>query len=92
MQLQLNDLAQTGMQNQLRFLDFTDQFHEKMRLYFYPKIFKESPVMNEKWADFKVETYVENTKSNFIQLCLPLVLFLLLFVALGSWNFYKKPS
>ncbi len=89
-QIQLNDIVQTGMANQLRFLDKTSQFHEKLRLYFYPKIFEESPVANEKWENFKIETFTDNTTVSLARLLMPVLFFVLVFMGLGWWNFRRK--
>ena len=88
-QLQLNELAHSGLGNQLRFLDETTRFHEKIRLYFYPKIFSNAPVRAEKWADFPVETFTDNTPINSATLLTPLLLFIGLFAGLGWYNFRR---
>jgi ABC-2 type transport system permease protein len=62
-QLQLNELARTGLSNQLRFLDETTRFHERNRLYYYPKIFTNAPVQAESWANVPVETFSDSTPS-----------------------------
>lgn len=46
-QLVFNDLAESGLKNQLNFLEAVEAFHEKNRLYFYPKIFAEQAVKTE---------------------------------------------
>lgn len=88
-QLQLNELARSGLGNQLRFLDQTTRFHEKIRLYFYPKIFSNAPVQAENWADFPVETFPDNTPINYAALLAPLLLFIGLFAGLGWSNFRR---
>lgn len=88
-QLQLNELARSGLGNQLRFLDQTTRFHEKIRLYFYPRIFRNAPVKAEKWADFPVETFPDNTPVNDAAVLAPLLLFIGLFAGLGGYNFRR---
>lgn len=51
-QLYNQALAQSNLQNHLQFLDSTTQFHERLRLYFYPKIFTDAPVLKEDWSKF----------------------------------------
>jgi ABC-2 type transport system permease protein len=51
-QLYNQDLAQSNLQNHLQFLDSTTRFHERLRLYFYPKIFTDAPVLKEDWTKF----------------------------------------
>lgn len=54
-QMVFNDLAGTGLQDHLDFLEQTAAFHEKMRLYFYPRIFGNAPVAGEEWDSFQPE-------------------------------------
>lgn len=89
-QLQLNELARTGLGNQLRFLDHTGQFHEKLRLYFYPKIFTNAPVKAERWTDFPVETVSDTAPIRYLAIFGPLLLFTSLLVALGRGNFRRS--
>jgi ABC-2 type transport system permease protein len=48
-QLYNTDLAQSSLSNHLKFLDSTTNFHERLRKYFYPKIFTAAPVLQEDW-------------------------------------------
>ncbi|MGC4103733.1 DUF3526 domain-containing protein [Ferruginibacter sp.] len=48
-QLYNSEVAQTSLTNHLIFLRNTSDFHERLRKYFYPKIFTGSPVMQEDW-------------------------------------------
>lgn len=73
-QLQLNSLSGAGLDNQLRFLDGTEQFHERKRLYFYPRIFEEMPVEKVDWKGFGAEYFTEKGPVDWIALCLPLLL------------------
>lgn len=89
-QLQLNDLTHAGLANQLRFLDSTARFHEKMRLYFYPKIFEETPVTSEKWDSFAPEFYTDTTAPGWAMLTLPLWLSAMVLGTLALVNFKRK--
>ncbi len=89
-QLQLSELARSGLGNQLRFLDQTTRFHERIRLYFYPKIFTNAPVRAEKWANFPIETFFDNSSINYASVFTPLLLFIGLFAGLGWVNFRRK--
>ncbi|TDW51879.1 ABC-2 type transport system permease protein [Flavobacterium sp. 270] len=86
-QIQLNETAKSDLGNQLLFLKATAKFHEKMRLYFYPKIFDEVPVDKENWKKFKVETFTDSTKIDFFKVILPLLIFNILLFAFGWRNF-----
>jgi ABC-2 type transport system permease protein len=53
-QLLHNELTQSSLGNYINFLDSTTAFHEKLRLYFYPKIFAAAPVLQENWSKYQV--------------------------------------
>jgi ABC-2 type transport system permease protein len=72
-QLQLNDLAGSSLQNHLQFLDSTTRFHEKLRLYFYPKIFEEAAVKGEDWNRFMPENFSAPVCVAWGRLLLPLL-------------------
>lgn len=89
-QIQLNEIAQSDLGNQLLFLKETKRFHEKMRLYFYPKIFDNAMVNKENWSKFKVETFNDPSEINFVRAFLPLLLFNLLLIGFGWRNFKRS--
>jgi ABC-2 type transport system permease protein len=89
-QIQLNEIAQSDLGNQLLFLKETKQFHEKMRLYFYPKIFDNADVSKENWSKFKVETFHDSSKVSFAKAFLPLLFFNLLLMGFGWRNFNRR--
>ena len=87
LQVQLNEIAKSGLENQLLFLYETGKFHEKNRLYFYPKIFSGASVNSQNWSQFKVQTFTDKSSINYPKLFVPLLLFILLFGGLGWVNF-----
>jgi ABC-2 type transport system permease protein len=90
-QIQLNEIAQSDLGNQLLFLKETKLFHEKMRLYFYPKIFDNTQVSKENWSKFKVETFSDSSKVDLKKAILPLLVFNVILLFFGVVNFmYKK--
>ena len=91
-QIQLNEIAKSDLGNQLLFMQKTKEFHEKMRLYFYPKIFDNVPVEKENWEKFKVETFSDSSETNFVKAFLPLLLFNLLLIGFGWRNFKRNAS
>ncbi|MDX6191742.1 DUF3526 domain-containing protein [Flavobacterium sp. Fl-318] len=86
-QIQLNEIAKSDLGNQLLFLKETKQFHEKLRLHFYPKIFDNTPVNQQKWDQFKVETFTDPSEIKFSKAFLPLLLFNLVLLFFGWMNF-----
>ncbi|MFZ0599161.1 MAG: DUF3526 domain-containing protein, partial [Flavobacterium sp.] len=89
-QIQLNEIAKSDLGNQLLFLKETKLFHEKMRLYFYPKIFDNAEVSKENWSKFKVETFSDSSEISLLKAFLPLLLFNLVLICLGWRNFRKQ--
>lgn len=89
-QIQLNEIAKADLRNQLLFLEETKHFHEKLRLYFYPKIFNNTDVKKENWSKFKVETFTDPSEINFLKAFLPLLLFNLILIVFGWRNFKLK--
>lgn len=89
-QMKLNEIARADLGNQLLFLKETKQFHEKLRLHFYPKIFDDEAVNRQKWDNFKVDTFSDKSKINLRKAFLPLILFNFILVFLGWLNFKRK--
>ncbi|MEP1095898.1 MAG: DUF3526 domain-containing protein [Cyclobacteriaceae bacterium] len=85
-QLLFNDVARTSLSNHMRFLDKTDEFHERTRLYFYPKIFQNEPVENENWDEFKPEYISERSDFNWLNGLSPLALITLIILFLTILN------
>jgi hypothetical protein len=95
-QLQLNNLAKSDMKNHLRFLDAATSFHEETRLHFYPKIFENRPSTSEDWSQWKQASFQDHTSVTWVQLALPLVLFITFFAVITGWqlnqSIHKKQS
>ena len=89
-QIQLNEIAKSDLGNQLLFLQKTKEFHEKLRLYFYPKIFDNAAVNQEKWEKFKVEIFSDKSEISILKAFLPLLIFNLLLIGFGWRNFKRK--
>lgn len=89
-QWQMNDIAQSGLGNHLQFLDSAARFHEKMRLYFYPKIFENTPVNQENWRKFQMEWYSATQQINWPALVLPPIIISLLLLLLSTFNLKRS--
>jgi len=81
-QLSLNALSRSDMTNYLNFMDALEKFHEEKRLYFYPKIFDNTPIADENWASIELDYFQDSRRVNWWTL-LPLLVvnFLLVFTA-----------
>lgn len=88
-QLLFNDIARSSLGNHMEFLDQTHEFHEKMRLYFYPKIFKNASVEAENWAEFRPEYFSERTHVSWAAMVLPLLLIATILSVISVFNLRK---
>ena len=88
-QLVVNDLAGTGLVHHMNFLNYTNQFHEKTRLYFYPKIFTDEKPSSVDWDRFN-PAYVQLSGQAEWTTLTPLLLATLLFVLMTFYQ-VRKP-
>lgn len=73
-QLAYNQLAGTSLEQHINFLEATEDFHEKLRLFFYPKIFEEHKAESIDWKQFEPEYYVTGKEIGPFKYLMPLVL------------------
>lgn len=88
-QLVLNDFAGTGLTNHMDFSQSTDDFHERIRLFFYPRIFSKERAEAINWKQFEPEFLSANTNPDWIKCLAPLVVGILIFSGLGL-GFHMK--
>jgi len=74
MQLAFNRMAGTSLHQHINFLDATETFHEKLRLFFYPKIFEEQEAQSIDWSQFQPEYYQATIERKPMSALMPLVL------------------
>ncbi|WP_298541426.1 DUF3526 domain-containing protein [uncultured Aquimarina sp.] len=74
LQLTFNQLAGTSMSQQLEYLNATDEFHEKLRLFFYPKIFEGQLANTMDWSQFVPEYYKTKITLKPIKTIIPLII------------------
>mgnify|MGYP003575364251 CR=1 FL=1 len=91
-QMNLNDLAQTGLTDYLRLLDSAVSFHERTRLYFYPKIFENANTKTEDWSKFQPEFLVPRQSVNWMSMTLPLIAITLFLIAWALFHSRKLYS
>ncbi len=82
LQLAFNRLAGTSLQQHLDFLNATEAFHEKLRLFFYPAIFEGQLAESIDWSQFEPEYHATDDKMKPISL-VPLILAVLVMVVLA---------
>lgn len=83
LQLTLNQLAGTSMQQHMQYLEGAKKFHEKLRLFFYPKVFEEKKAEIINWDQFTPEYYSSRTNSKTYLSFLPLMLATLLLILIS---------
>lgn len=88
-QYQFNALARAGLGNHLQFLNSTTRFHERLRLHFYPAVFENAAVSAQNWKAFDMAYFAEQYHLSWWRLLLPLLLTIILFTILTSWQFSR---
>ena len=83
LQLAFNRLAGTSLEQHMDFLRATEAFHEKLRLFFYPKIFEQHKAESIDWRKFTPTYYQTNTDAKPLWAILPLLLATALMVLLS---------
>jgi ABC-2 type transport system permease protein len=86
-QLCMNDLAQTSLVDYLSLLDSAGNFHERTRLYFYPKIFENESTKTEDWTKFTPEFLPPRHGVHWLSMILP---FLMITMLLTVWGFVRS--
>ncbi|THU40254.1 DUF3526 domain-containing protein [Niastella caeni] len=89
-QLQFSNIASAGLQQQLQYLDGTVYFHERLRHYFYPKVFGDSAVANEKWKMHVPEYFTADVRIRWLPLTLPLFIASLILYGAGVFVFKRN--
>jgi len=74
LQLAINELSGTSLDQHLDFLDATEHFHEDLRLFFYPRIFEEQKAGSIDWAKFEPDYFHSEKNTKPMQYLTPLVL------------------
>lgn len=77
-QLAFNQLAGTSLSNYLAFLDETTRFHERTRLFFYPRVFSDATVAEVDWTQFKPEYLKHKALPGWWHLLMPMLVFTLI--------------
>ncbi len=85
-QLLFNDIARSSLGNHMEFLDQTYEFHERMRLYFYPKIFENASAAEEDWTQFKPEYFTGKNEVHWAGMVIPLLFITTVISVLSAYN------
>ncbi|WP_299184886.1 DUF3526 domain-containing protein [uncultured Aquimarina sp.] len=82
-QLVFNRLSGTSMSQQMDYLEATDAYHEKLRLFFYPKIFKKQQAKTIDWKQFTPEYYETTSNLSPIKSMIPIVIASILMILIS---------
>ncbi|MEM6801018.1 MAG: DUF3526 domain-containing protein [Bacteroidota bacterium] len=85
-QLSLNELAESNLHNHLEFLSYAEEFHEGIRLYFYPLIFSEEHADKVDWDRFQPTFLSFSQGIDWLRSLLPLIISIFLFLGLALFN------
>ncbi len=88
-QLSFNSLAGTDMVSHLNFLKALTQFHERLRVDFYPRIFDKNPSDSVDWSNHKAKFYTLKNNFSWIYIMLPTILITMLITVFGLFNLRK---
>ncbi len=84
MQLAFNELAGTSLDKHLRFLDATGNFHEELRLFFYPKIFNGETGDRVDWGQFEPKFFKKQAGEYGMAILVPMLLACILMIILSA--------
>ena len=83
LQLTLNQLSGTSMRHYITYLDEAERFHERLRLFFYPKVFDEHHAVAIDWEKFLPVFHKAETPLDPLKQALPLILSILVIIAIS---------
>ncbi|WP_299312079.1 DUF3526 domain-containing protein [uncultured Aquimarina sp.] len=83
LQLVFNRLSGTSMSQQMDYLEATDAFHERLRLFFYPKIFKKQNADTVDWSQFTPEYHKTTSNISPIQSVIPIIIALIFMILIS---------
>jgi ABC-2 type transport system permease protein len=73
-QLSLNNISKSDLGNYLQFISALERFHEKNRLYFYPKIFNNETIQAQELNKINLTHFTEKQKINWAWNLCPLAI------------------
>jgi len=91
-QFSLNTFSQSDMTNYISYMSSLEDFHERKRLYFYPKIFGKAKLESENWENVQLERFQNEVRISWLSHLLPLFLLSGLLLILSKGNFKITPS
>ncbi len=88
-QLAMNTIANTSLTNHVDFLNETTNFHEKIRLQFYPKIFENQKASAVNWEVYKPEFFISTANFSWIKNILPMTLITIVLIGFAVFRNFR---
>jgi len=88
-QLSMNAIANTSLTDQINFLNATTEFHEELRLQFYPKIFDNKPANTIDWSTYKPSFYKPKSACSLMNNIFYMPLIILILLGCGVFKLLK---
>jgi len=88
-QLSINNIAKTSLTHHINFLNETTNFHENLRLQFYPKIFKNQKASSINWKTYKPEYFEFENDFNLFKNTFYIILISVILIAIGVFKNLK---
>lgn len=88
-QLSMNAIANTSLTDQIEFLNATTEFHEALRLQFYPKIFDNKNANSINWSKYEPSFYKPTHTYTLINTSLYMLLISLILIGCGAFKILK---
>ncbi|CAM1333169.1 DUF3526 domain-containing protein [Tenacibaculum aestuariivivum] len=88
-QLVMNEIANTSLNNHIRFLNATTKFHEDLRLKFYPQIFTNNLTSSINWKVIQPRFFTNKSSYTMFSNISFFFFLIIVFLVLGTIKFVK---
>jgi len=86
-QIALNSIGLSDQGNYLNYLSALEDFHEELKLYFFPRIFQDSAVLEEDWSKFTLREFQDDYSISWFRMIAPFAIVIVGFLLWGASNF-----
>jgi ABC-2 type transport system permease protein len=71
----------------LNYLSALEDFHEELKLYFFPRIFQDSAVLEEDWSKFTLREFQDDYSISWFRMIAPFAIVIVGLLLWGASNF-----
>lgn len=86
-QIALNSIGLSDQGNYLNYLSALEDFHEELKLYFFPRIFQDSAVLEEDWSKFTLREFQDDYSISWFRMIAPFAIVIVGLLLWGASNF-----